>query len=43
MNQINSDLEQQERERVMMAFRNKQVDILAASDIMSRGIGLGRN
>jgi len=36
--QISSDLEQQEREQVMMAFRNRQVDILVATDVLSRGI-----
>lgn len=36
--QISSDLEQQEREKVMMAFRNRQVDILVATDVLSRGI-----
>ena len=35
---ISSDLEQQEREQVMMAFRNRQVDILVATDVLSRGI-----
>lgn len=38
VNQISSDLEQQEREQVMMAFRNRQVDILVATDVLSRGI-----
>lgn len=36
--QISSDLEQQEREKVMMAFRNRQVEILVATDVLSRGI-----
>jgi superfamily II DNA/RNA helicase len=38
VHQISSDLEQQEREQVMMAFRNRQVDILVATDVLSRGI-----
>lgn len=38
VSQISSDLEQQEREQVMMAFRNRQVDILVATDVLSRGI-----
>ena len=37
-NAISSDLEQEERERVMLAFRNRQVDILVATDVLSRGI-----
>ena len=37
---ISSDLEQQERESVMLAFRNKQVDILVATDVLSRGIDI---
>lgn len=36
--QISSDLEQEEREKVMLAFRNRQVDILVATDVLSRGI-----
>ncbi len=36
--QISSDLEQTEREKVMLAFRNRQVDILVATDVLSRGI-----
>ena len=35
---ISSDLEQEEREQVMLAFRNRQVDILVATDVLSRGI-----
>jgi len=36
--QISSDLEQAEREQVMMDFRNRKVDILVATDVVSRGI-----
>ncbi|MCB0528064.1 MAG: DEAD/DEAH box helicase [Saprospiraceae bacterium] len=35
---ISSDLEQADREQVMLAFRNRQVDILVATDVLSRGI-----
>ncbi len=35
---IHSDLEQKEREEVMLNFRNKRVKILVATDILSRGI-----
>lgn len=35
---ISSDLEQSEREQVMMDFRNKKVEILVATDVLSRGI-----
>lgn len=35
---ISSSLEQEERERVMLAFRNKKVRILVATDVISRGI-----
>lgn len=38
--QISSDLEQQERERVMQDFRNKKVEILVATDVVSRGIDI---
>ncbi|MCC6461923.1 MAG: DEAD/DEAH box helicase [Saprospiraceae bacterium] len=38
--QISSDLEQAEREKVMLAFRNRQVDILVATDVLSRGIDI---
>jgi superfamily II DNA/RNA helicase len=37
---ISSDLEQTEREKVMLAFRNRQVDILVATDVLSRGIDI---
>lgn len=36
--QISSDLEQSEREQVMLDFRNRKVDILVATDVLSRGI-----
>jgi ATP-dependent RNA helicase RhlE len=36
--QISSDLEQEEREKVMLDFRNRAVDILVATDVVSRGI-----
>lgn len=36
--QISSDLEQEDREKVMLAFRNRQTDILVATDVLSRGI-----
>jgi superfamily II DNA/RNA helicase len=35
---ISSDLEQNEREQVMLDFRNRKVDILVATDVVSRGI-----
>lgn len=36
--QISSDLEQAEREQVMLDFRNRKIDILVATDVLSRGI-----
>lgn len=36
--EIHSDLEQTEREKVMNGFKNKQIRILVATDIVSRGI-----
>ncbi len=36
--EIHSDLEQAEREKVMNGFKNKQIRILVATDIVSRGI-----
>lgn len=36
--QISSDLQQEDREKGMLAFRNRQVDILVATDVLSRGI-----
>jgi superfamily II DNA/RNA helicase len=38
--QISSDLEQTEREQVMLSFRNRQTDILVATDVLSRGIDI---
>lgn len=35
---ISSDLEQEEREQVMLDFRNRKLDILVATDVLSRGI-----
>ena len=36
--QMHSDLEQKERDEVMLDFRNGKVDILIATDIVARGI-----
>ena len=38
--QISSDLEQDKREEVMLAFRNRQIDVLVATDVVSRGIDI---
>ncbi len=38
--EIHSDLEQHERESVMLAFKNKKFNILVATDIISRGIDI---
>lgn len=38
--EIHSDLDQQAREKVMLAFRNRQINILVATDILSRGIDI---
>jgi ATP-dependent RNA helicase RhlE len=35
---IHSDLEQKEREEVMLQFKNKKIPVLVATDIVSRGI-----
>ena len=35
---MHSDLEQKERDEVMLDFRNNKVDVLVATDIVSRGI-----
>ena len=35
---MHSDLEQQEREEVMLDFRNGKIDVLVATDIIARGI-----
>jgi superfamily II DNA/RNA helicase len=37
---ISSDLEQEEREQVLMAFTTKQVRVLVATDVISRGIDI---
>lgn len=36
--EIHSDLEQKERNEVLMAFKNKKLNYLVATDILSRGI-----
>lgn len=38
--EIHSDLEQQKREQVLQDFRNKKLNILVATDILSRGIDI---
>ena len=35
---MHSDLEQSERDRVMLDFRNGKIDVLVATDVVSRGI-----
>jgi ATP-dependent RNA helicase RhlE len=37
---IQSDLEQTEREKVLLKFSNKQLQILVATDVLSRGIDI---
>ena len=37
---IHSDLTQQEREQVLLDFKNKKIHILVATDILSRGIDI---
>ena len=37
---MHSDLEQDEREKVMLDFKNGKIDILVATDIVSRGIDI---
>lgn len=37
---IHSDLEQNEREEVLLNFRNRKTEILVATDILSRGIDI---
>jgi ATP-dependent RNA helicase RhlE len=37
---IHSDLEQEEREDVLLRFRNRQLQILVATDVLSRGIDI---
>ena len=40
VNQIHSDLEQQEREQVLADFRSGRLQVLIATDIISRGIDI---
>lgn len=37
---MHSDLEQKQREEVMLAFKARQIDILVATDIVARGIDI---
>ena len=37
---MHSDLEQREREEMMLAFKNRRISILIATDIVSRGIDI---
>jgi superfamily II DNA/RNA helicase len=37
---MHSDLEQREREEIMLAFKNRRISILIATDIVSRGIDI---
>ncbi|MDH3709802.1 MAG: DEAD/DEAH box helicase [Cyclobacteriaceae bacterium] len=37
---IHSDLDQSEREKVLLGFRNRQINVLVATDIVSRGIDI---
>jgi ATP-dependent RNA helicase RhlE len=37
---ISSDLEQEEREAIMQKFRNRSVNVLVATDVISRGIDI---
>ena len=37
---MNSDLDQKEREEVMLRFKNRETKILVATDIVSRGIDI---
>lgn len=39
-NEIHSDLEQAEREEVLLAFKNKRLPVLVATDVISRGIDI---
>lgn len=38
--EIHSDLDQQARERVLLSFKSKAINILVATDILSRGIDI---
>lgn len=37
---IHSDLDQKEREEIMLQFRNRKINILVATDLLSRGIDI---
>jgi superfamily II DNA/RNA helicase len=37
---IHSDLDQKERERIMLDFRNRKLNVLVATDLLSRGIDI---
>lgn len=37
---MHSDLEQREREEIMLAFKNRHISVLIATDIVSRGIDI---
>ncbi|MFH1118749.1 MAG: DEAD/DEAH box helicase [Bacteroidota bacterium] len=37
---IHSDLEQSDREKVLLSFRNRQLQMLVATDVLSRGIDI---
>lgn len=38
--EIHSDLSQEEREKVLLGFRSRQINVLIATDILSRGIDI---
>ncbi|WP_454490683.1 DEAD/DEAH box helicase [Chitinophaga lutea] len=40
VDEIHSDLEQEKREQVLLDFKNKKLNILVATDILSRGIDI---
>lgn len=40
VNSVHSDLEQREREDILLSFRSKQLLILVATDVLSRGIDI---
>ena len=37
---IHSDLEQKDREKIMLQFRNRKLNVLVATDLLSRGIDI---
>src|SRR5690606_27691410 len=37
---IHSDLDQEERKKVLLQFKNREIQILVATDILSRGIDI---